>query len=121
MFKKNQTHPNHNNTASGVATGLFIGSMFGSLIGAITMLLLTPQSGKRTRAQIQQKGIELRDRATEKIEDALMQARLESKKLAKNGRHKAKAILHQGQELVAEQLAHVSEVVQTGKKSLLHS
>jgi gas vesicle protein len=117
MLKENQAHLNHNNHASGVATGLFIGS----LIGATAMLLLVPQSGKRTRVQIQQKGIELRDRATEKVEDAMTQVRLESKKLARSGRHKAKEIMHQGQELVAEQLAHVSEVVETGKKSILGS
>jgi gas vesicle protein len=117
MLKENQTNLNHNNNISGVATGLVIGS----LIGATTMLLLAPQSGKRTREQIQQKGIELRDRATDKVEDAMTQVRLESKKLARSGRHKAKELMHQSQELVAEQLANVSEVVETGKKSILGS
>jgi gas vesicle protein len=117
MLKENQTPLYHNNNVSGVATGLFIGSM----IGAATMLLLAPQSGKRTRVQIQQKGIELRDRANELVEDTISQARMESKKLIRNARHKAKEIMHQGQELVAGQLAHVSEVVETGKKSILGS
>lgn len=117
MLKENQAHLNHNNNAAGVATGLFIGS----LIGATTMLFLAPQSGKRTRVQIQQKGIELRDQAAEKVEDALMQVRVESKKLSRTGRHKAKELMHQSQELVTEQLAHVSEVVETGKKSILGS
>lgn len=116
MLKENQVQLSHNNV-SGVATGLLVGS----LIGATTMLLLAPQSGKRTRVQIQQKGIQLRDRATEKVEDAMTQVRLESKKLARSGRHKAKEIMHRGQELVAEQLAHVSEAVETGKKSILGS
>jgi gas vesicle protein len=117
MLKENHAPLNHNNNISGVATGLFLGSM----IGAATMLLLAPQSGKRTRVQIQQKGIELRDLATEKVEDAMAQVRLESKKLARSGRHKAKELMQQGQELVTEQLAHVSEVVETGKKSILGS
>jgi gas vesicle protein len=117
MLKENQTRLNHNNNISGIATGLFLGS----ILGAVTMLFLAPQSGKRTRAQIQQKGVELRDRATEKVEDAMTQVRLESRKLARSGRHKAKEIMHQGKELVAEQFAHVSEVVETGKKSILGS
>jgi gas vesicle protein len=117
MLKENQTHLNHNHNISGIAAGLFLGSM----LGAVTMLFLAPQSGKRTRVQIQQKSIELRDQAIEKVEDAMTQVRMESKKLARSGRHKAKEILHQGQELVAGQLAHVSEVVETGKKSILGS
>lgn len=117
MLKENQKSLHHNNNASGVATGLLIGSM----IGAITMLLLAPQSGKRTRVQIQQKGIELRDRAGELVEDTMSQARMERKKLTRSARHKVKEIMRLGQELVAEQLMHVSEVVETGKKSVLSS
>jgi len=117
MLKENQSHLNHNNTISGIATGLFLGSM----IGATTMLFLAPQSGKKTRAQVQQKGIELRDRTAEMVEDAIEQVQMESKKLARNGRHKAKGLIHHCQELVAGQLAHVSEVVKTRKKTILGS
>jgi gas vesicle protein len=117
MLKENQATMNRINNVSGVATGLFIGS----LIGAGTMLLVAPQSGKRTRAKIQQKSIELRDRTAEMVEEAMEQVQIESNKLAKNGRHKAKELMHQGQELVAGQLAHVAEFVETGKKSILGS
>lgn len=37
--------------------GLFIGGMLGALIG----LLMAPQSGEETRAQLAERGIELRD------------------------------------------------------------
>ena len=117
MLKENQTHLNHNNNISGIATGLFLGSM----LGAATMLFLAPQSGKRTRVQVQRKGIALRDQAVEKAEDAMTLMRLESRKLARSGRHKAREIMHQGQELVADQLANVSHVVETRKKSILGS
>lgn len=113
---KNQNY-NHSNNASGVAAGLFIGG----LIGAVTMLFLAPQSGKRTRAQVQQKSLELRDRAVELVEDTVSQARMEGKKLTRTAQHKAKEIVHQGQELVSEQLAHVSEAVETRKRSILGS
>jgi gas vesicle protein len=119
MLKENHNNQNHNhsNNVSGVAAGLFIGG----LIGAVTMLFLAPQSGKRTRAQVQQKSLEFRDRAVELVEDTVSQAQKEGKKLTRTAQHKAKEIMHQGQELVAEQLAHVSEAVETKKKEILGS
>jgi gas vesicle protein len=62
-------HPANN--ASGVLGGLLIGA----LVGAVAMLLLAPRSGRDTRTQIQKKGVELRDRTTEMVEDTLAQVR----------------------------------------------
>ena len=59
------------NNALGVLGGLLIGA----LVGALAMLLLAPRSGKDTRTEIQKKGIELRDRTNEMMEDALVQVR----------------------------------------------
>jgi gas vesicle protein len=117
MLRENRAFQHHNNNVFGVATGLFIGSM----IGAVTMLFLAPQSGKRTRTQVQQKSLELRDKAGEVVEDTMAQVRLESKKLTRTGRQKARKLMHQGHDLLTEQVAHVSEVVGAGKKSLLGS
>jgi len=117
MLKENKASLNHNTNISGVATGLF----FGSLIGAVTMLLMAPQSGKRTRVRLQQKSIELRDQASEMVEDGLMQVRTESKKLTKSGRQKARELMQRGQELVSGQLTHVSHALGTGKKAILGS
>ena len=75
--------------------GVLAGMVIGGLVGAVTMLLMAPQSGKRTRVQIQEKGIELRDRATK--------------------------LLHQGQELVADQIEYVTDVVKAGKKAIQSS
>jgi gas vesicle protein len=98
--------------------GILAGMLIGGLAGAVTMLLLAPQSGKRTRTQIQQKGIELRDLATEMVDETLTQMRIDSKKIAKSGSQKAKELMHQGQELVAEQLEHVSEAAKAGQKAI---
>ena len=48
-----------------------VGMLTGGLVGALVMLLLAPQSGKETRKQIQEKGIELRDRMTEMVDDTM--------------------------------------------------
>jgi gas vesicle protein len=54
---------------------IVVGALIGALAGAMAMLLLAPQSGKDTRTQIQQKGIELRNRTSEMVEDTLAQVR----------------------------------------------
>ena len=101
--------------------GVLVGVLVGGLVGAVTMLLLAPQSGKRTRIQIQEKGIELRDRATGIVEDAVAQARLNGNKFARDGRRKANELLHQGQNLVAEQVEYVTDAVKAGKKAIQSS
>ena len=116
MLNKNQ-ELEHRNNFSGVLAGMVIGG----LAGAVTMLLLAPQSGKRTRLQIQEKSIELRDRATGMVEDAVAQVRLDGNKLVRDGRRKANELLHQGQNLVADQLEYVSDAVKAGKKAIQNS
>jgi len=100
MTIENQPHEYHSNNVLGV----LLGTLVGGLVGAVTMLLLAPQSGKDTRIQIQKKGIELRDRTTELMDDAMAQVRLDRNKFTMDGRRKAKESFHQGQELVIDQL-----------------
>ena len=114
MVNENQEPEYNNNNVLGILGGLLIGS----LAGAMTMLFLAPQSGKRTRMQIRQKSIELRDRTTEMLEDAMTQVRLDGKKITRDGRRKAKELLQQGQELVTGQLEDVSEAAKAGKKAI---
>jgi len=117
MTSENQEHEYHNNNVLDV----LLGTLIGGLMGAVIMLLLAPQSGKDTRIQIQKKGLELRDRTTKMMDDAMAQARLDRNKFTMDGRLKAREVLHQGQELVVEQLEHVSEAALTGKKAIQNS
>jgi gas vesicle protein len=112
----NQESENNHNLFS-----VFAGVVVGGLAGAVTMLLLAPQSGKRTRVQIQEKSIELRDQATGMMEDAMEQVRMDRKKITLEGRQKTKELVEQGKALVAEQLEHVSEAVTAGKKAIQNS
>jgi gas vesicle protein len=117
MNHEYQEVENHNNTALGVLVGILVGG----LAGAVTMLLLAPQSGQKTRKQIEDKGIELRDRATELVEDTTSQIRSKANKLMTSGRKNFKELKHQSQELALEQLNHVSDAVKAGKTAVQNS
>jgi gas vesicle protein len=116
MINENQEYKYHANPLNVV-----VGMLIGGLAGAVTMLLLAPRSGKDTRMQIQEKGIELRDRTNEIVEDTLAQVRSSVNNLTQDGREKFKELKQQGQELAVEQLDHVSEAAQAGKKALQSS
>jgi gas vesicle protein len=110
MIHENQEYVYPTNNTVGVLAGILIGG----LAGAVTMLLLAPQSGKDTRRQIQEKSIELRDRTTEMVEDTVAQVRTKANKLTVGLRDR-------GQELAVKQLDHVSEAAQAGKKAIQSS
>ena len=94
--------------------GVLCGMLIGALAGAVTMLLLAPQSGKDTRRQIQEKGIELRNRTTEMLEDTMAQVRTNANKVTMG-------VKDYSQELAVEQLDNVSDVAQAGKKAIKSS
>jgi gas vesicle protein len=52
----------------------FAGLVIGGLVGAALALLLAPQSGEETRAQIRDKSLEFKDRAEEGVLEARQRA-----------------------------------------------
>ena len=88
--------------------------MIGGLIGAVTMLLLAPHSGKDTRKQLQEKGIELRDRTTEMVDDTMAKVRTNTNRITMG-------LKDQVQDVAVEQLDNVSEAAQAGKKAIQNS
>lgn len=74
------TQKNTINRMGGFVTGLVVGG----LAGAGTMLLLAPQSGEKTRAQIQQQSGAMRDQMGKTVEGALAQARGQSRQINTN-------------------------------------
>lgn len=117
MINENQEYKSPTNNTLSVLLGMFIGG----LAGAVTVLLLAPQSGKATRMQIMEKGNEMRDRTTELVEDTLAQVRSSANKITADGREKFKELKQQGQELMVEQLDHVSEAARAGKRAIQSS
>jgi len=92
MVNENLGRVTHKNNILGVVIALLIGS----LVGAVTMLLLAPQSGKDTRTQIQNKGIELRDRTSGMVEDAISSLRQVKEKITMGGHQKDEELFQPG-------------------------
>ena len=74
---------------AGLLIGGLAGALSGGLVGAVAMLLLAPQSGKRTRAKLQWKSHDLREQTAETMEDAVAQARVEVRQIAHDVRKQA--------------------------------
>ena len=107
----------HENDVNQVG-GFFAGLLIGGLAGAVAMLLLAPQSGKRTRAKIQQKSIELREQTTEAVEDAMAQARTQARQIRADVREKADKLQQHGQAVLDEQKERWSTLVEAGKTAV---
>jgi gas vesicle protein len=100
--------------AKSVLTGLVIGS----LVGAGTMLLLAPQPGRKTRAELQEGALELRDRTAETVKDKVTQVKSKANQMKAQVQTKAQDIQHQGQDLLAKQLDRVAQAAEAGKKAI---
>jgi gas vesicle protein len=109
----NQPEANVNHPGSFLA-----GVLFGGLAGATAMFLLAPQSGKRTRAQLQLKGMELSDQTAATMDDAMLQTRLKARQIKSDVREKAEELQQRGQAMLDEQVARVSAVVEAGKQAV---
>jgi len=100
------------------AKNVFIGLLIGGLAGATAMLLFAPQSGKRTRAQIQQKTIQLRDRTTRNIKKTVAQVRSKTDSITADVREKAGELKQLGQDKIVEGLDRVTAALDAGKTAV---
>jgi gas vesicle protein len=100
----------------GSETGAFLaGFLVGGLVGAAVALILAPQPGERTRAQIREKGIELRDRAEDLADDA----RVRAEEAAEEARRRADELQQRGRQVYQEQRTRLTSAVEDGKKAAL--
>ena len=100
------------------AKGLLFGLVFGSIAGAVSMLFLAPQSGKKTRVEVQQGVAQLRDRTTEAVKDRVDQVKSRTDQIKTDLKSKATDLEHKGKDLLAKQLGNVSQVARNGKKAI---
>jgi len=112
------THRHEHGYLVSHAGGFFAGLLMGGLAGAGAMLLLVPQSGKKTRAKIQHEGLELRDQVTETVKDAVAQARGKAHQISASARKEAEKLQRRGHDVLDEQKEVVSQVVEAEKTAV---
>ena len=103
---------------SGNAISVLIGLVIGGLVGAITMLLFAPQPGEKTRAELQDGALKLRDRTATTVKDTMTQVKSKANQIKAEVQIKAQDLGHQGQDLLVKQLDNVSHAAEAGKKAI---
>jgi len=113
-----KTQETEQNRQSGNTLSVLTGLVVGGLVGAGTMLLLAPQPGEKTRAELKEGVSELRNRTAETVNDTLTQVKSKANHIKAEVQIKAKDLGHQGQDLLVKQLDHVTQAAEAGKKVL---
>ncbi len=87
----------------------FAGLVIGGLVGATLAILMAPQSGEETRAQLREKSYDLKNTAEESLADTrtradeiLAEARERAEHIVADARTRAEAIQAQARERVAK-------------------
>jgi gas vesicle protein len=89
------------------------GFLMGGLIGAAVALLMAPQSGEETRKLIREKGIELRDQASDSLETAAADARARADELTRMAKERTAELRGRAEDIRARGEA----AIEAAKKS----
>ena len=103
------------------AKSVLAGILIGGLVGAGTMLLFAPQPGSKTRTELQQGAIRLRDQTSETVKDKVGQVKTRAGQIKADMQIKVGDLRHQGQGLLVRQLDRLSHAAEAGKKALVES
>ncbi len=94
------------------------GFLLGGLIGAGTMLFLAPQSGRKTREELRDGTLQLRDRTAANVKEKVAQVKTKAQQVTEEAREKVVGLRDQSKEVIAEQLDRVSTAAEAGKKAI---
>ena len=95
-------------------TTFFRGILIGWIAGAAVALVSAPRPGDETRAVIREKGLELKDQATEKVE----QTRTKAEELARLSAERVSELNYQGQATLNEQKATLQSTLEGVKEGV---
>ena len=99
------------------------GLLLGGIAGAITALLLAPQTGEETRKVILERSMEIKDKALETVDETRLRAekaaedaRLAAQEYTQKLQDQAKNLQEQGRVILEEQKQKIEKVTKSGKK-----
>ena len=101
------------NTVSPFFAGVMLltGLLIGSLVSVVATLLLAPQSGKKTRKQIQRKGKKLRKQAAKAVDESVSQVRAKAEQVTTGIQEQAEGLQQRGQDVVDQQKERLASAV----------
>jgi gas vesicle protein len=92
----------------------FAGLIIGGLVGAALALLLAPQSGEETRAQIRDRSLEYKDWA----EEGYLEARQRAGEIGSRAQQQMSALQEKGKAVYEKGVQSASNIVEKGKQSV---
>ncbi len=104
------------NTAT--LAGFLGGLLIGGVAGAGAMVLLAPQSGKKTRRQMRRKAREVREQTTGTIGGGMAQARTKAHDVSTSIVEQTEALQQRGHEALDEGMERIATVVEAGKTAV---
>ncbi|HSM55522.1 MAG TPA: YtxH domain-containing protein [Candidatus Sulfomarinibacteraceae bacterium] len=107
----NKANKQENITLAGFLGGLLIGGM----VGAGAMVLLAPQSGKKTRQQMRRKVREVREETTGTIRGGMAQARTKAHDMSTSILEQTEALQQRGQDTLDDGKERLATAVDAGK------
>ncbi len=99
----------------------FAGLVIGGLVGASVALLLAPQPGEETRAQIKNKCFELKDLAMKRLQEAGHRAQEQVLVWREKGQEALEKSQHRAVEAIGHRKERVIEAISQGKDNLPHT
>lgn len=100
-----------------------VGFLVGGISGAVTALLLAPQSGEETRTMIKDRTIELRDKASMTVEETMARAEeaaqeavKQAETLLEEAKKRANELAEKGQVVLDEGKEKISKTAKTATK-----
>lgn len=88
------------NTHTNQSLAFVAGLLAGSLTGAVTMWLMAPRAGEKTRARLEKQGKKLGRQAVEGLEAVVIEASEKANEFTDSVRHEVGELQHNAQELM---------------------
>lgn len=117
--KKQKNNQDANQISRFLAGFLFLGGvLLGGIVGAGVMLLMAPQSGKKTRKQLMQKGEKVRKQTAKTVKHKVEQVQDKANQVSTSIHEHADDLQQRAEDAIADQKDRWEPVVKAGKTAV---